>query len=89
MQHTMGYKNIHLFGFDCCLDEPTEEMMKEKTGDLKNGETPRDKYFQVTVDKNTYWTTGELLAMAQDCEKVLTIMKNILEIILLKNIKIF
>ena len=70
MMHTMGYKNIHLFGFDCCLDEPTEEMMKEKTGDLKNGETPRDKYFQVTVDKNTYWTTGELLAMAQDCEKV-------------------
>ena len=25
---------------------------------------------QVNVKENTYWTTGELLAMAQDCEKV-------------------
>ena len=70
MMHTMGYRDIHLFGFDCCLDEPTEEMKKEKTGDLLKGEAPKDKYIQVTVEDNTYWTTGELLAMAQDCEKV-------------------
>ena len=25
---------------------------------------------QVGVDNNSYWTTGELLAMAQDCEKL-------------------
>ena len=24
----------------------------------------------VTVDDNKFWTTGELLAMAQDCEKL-------------------
>ena len=37
---------------------------------IEGGETPRPKYFQVTVGDNTYWTTGELLAMAQDCEKI-------------------
>ena len=70
MLHTMGFRDIHLFGFDCCMEEPTKEQRTETTGDLEGGETPRPKYFQVTVDDNTYWTTGELLAMAQDCEKI-------------------
>ena len=70
MLHTMGFRDVHLFGFDCCMEEPTKEQKTETTGDLEGGETPRPKYFQVTVGDNTYWTTGELLAMAQDCEKI-------------------
>jgi hypothetical protein len=68
MLHTMGFRTVHLFGFDCNLkEEPTEEMKKETTG--AEDEDPRPKYFQVSVDKDPYWTTGELLAMAQDCER--------------------
>jgi hypothetical protein len=68
--HTMGFRDIHLFGFDCCRDEPSKEEKTETTGDLEGGETPKPKYIQVNVKDKTYWTTGELLAMAQDCEKV-------------------
>ena len=68
--HTMGFRDIHLFGFDCCRGEPTKEEMTETVGDIEGGETPKPKYIQVNVKENTYWTTGELLAMAQDCEKV-------------------
>ena len=70
MLHTMGFRDIHLFGFDCCRDEPTDEEKTETTGDLEGGETPKPKYIQVNVKDKSYWTTGELLAMAQDCEKV-------------------
>ena len=70
MMHTMGFRDLHLFGFDCCREEPTKEEMTETTGDLEGGETPKPKYIQVNVKDQTYWTTGELLAMAQDCEKV-------------------
>ena len=70
MLHTMGFRDIHLFGFDCCRDEPTDEEKTETTGDTEGGEVPKPKYIQVNVKENTYWTTGELLAMAQDCEKV-------------------
>ena len=70
MMHTMGFRDIHLFGYDCCMEEPTKEQKTQTTGDIEGGETPRPKYFQVTVGENTYWTTGELLAMGQDCEKV-------------------
>ena len=70
MMHTMGFRDIHLFGYDCCMKEPTDEEKTQTTGDIEGGETPRPKYFQVTVGDNTYWTTGELLAMGQDCEKV-------------------
>jgi len=68
--HTLGFRDIHLFGFDCCRDEPTKEEKTETTGDLEGGETPKPKYMEVNVKETTYWTTGELLAMAQDCEKV-------------------
>jgi len=70
MLHTMGFRDIHLFGFDCCRDEPSDEEKTETTGDTEGGETPKPKYIQVNVKEKTYWTTGELLAMAQDCEKV-------------------
>jgi len=70
MLHTMGFRDIHLFGFDCCRDEPTKEELTETTGDIEGGEIPKPKYMQVTVTGKEYWTTGELLAMAQDCEKV-------------------
>ena len=70
MLHTMGFRDIHLFGFDCCREEPTKEEMTETVGDIDGGETPKPKYIQVNVKENMYWTTGELLAMAQDCEKV-------------------
>tara|TARA_R110000824_G_scaffold43696_2_gene127514 strand:- start:807 stop:3164 length:2358 start_codon:yes stop_codon:yes gene_type:complete len=70
MMHTMGFRDIHLFGFDCCRDEPSNEEKTETTGDLEGGETPKPKYIQVNVTDKSYWTTGELLAMAQDCEKV-------------------
>ena len=49
-------------------DEPTTEQRKETTG--AEDEEPRPKYIQVAVRDENFWTTGELLAMAQDCERV-------------------
>ena len=68
--HTMGFRDIHLFGFECCRKKPTKKEMTETVGDIEGGETPKPKYIQVNVKDETYWTTGELLAMAQDCEKI-------------------
>ena len=68
--HTMGFRNIDLFGFDCCRDEPSKKELTETTGDIEGGEVPKPKYIEVSVNEKKYWTTGELLAMAQDCEKV-------------------
>ena len=65
--HTMGFRFFDLFGFDCSMEEPTKEMMKETTG--ADDEEPRPKYFKVGIGDTQYWTTGELLAMAQDCER--------------------
>ena len=69
IMHTMGFRKYHLFGFDSSLkDEPTKEQRKETTG--AEDEEPKPKYLQVNVRGENFWTTGELLAMAQDCERV-------------------
>ena len=65
--HTMGFRHFDLFGFDCSMEEPTEEQKKETTG--AEDEEPKPKYFKVGVGEQYFWTTGELLAMAQDCER--------------------
>ena len=69
IMHTMGFRKFDLFGFDSSMkDEPTTEQRKETTG--AEDEEPRPKYIQVAVRDENFWTTGELLAMAQDCERV-------------------
>ena len=64
IMHTLGFRRFHLFGFDCNVSKPNEESLKEV------GEEGAPKFMQVSVDDTSYWTTGELLAMAQDCEKI-------------------
>ena len=67
IMHTMGFRFFELFGYDSNMEEPTDEQKKETTG--AEDEQPRPKYFKVSVNKQEFWTTGELLALAQDCEK--------------------
>ena len=67
IMHTMGFRHFDLFGFDSSMEEPTKEQQKETTG--ADDEEPKPKYIKVGVGNKNFWTTGELLAMAQDCEK--------------------
>ena len=65
MMHIFGFRNFHLFGFDCSMESLSDEQKKEK---LDDGVRP--KYMPVEINDCNFWTTGELLAMAQDCEKL-------------------
>jgi len=65
MMHIFGFRNFHLFGFDCSMESLSDEQKKEKLGD-----GVRPKYMPVEINDCNFWTTGELLAMAQDCEKL-------------------
>ena len=65
MMHIFGFRNFHLFGFDCSIEGLSDEQKKEK---LDDGIRP--KYMPVEINDCHFWTTGELLAMAQDCEKL-------------------
>jgi hypothetical protein len=60
--HTLGFRNFKLYGFDCSVPEPKNKDELDSAG--------RKKYLHVTTNDKKFWTTGELLAMAQDCEKL-------------------
>ena len=64
LMHTLGFRNFHLFGYDCSTLEPSEEEKKELTDEDK------PKYIKVSVGDKNFWTTGELIAMGQDCERL-------------------
>ncbi len=59
----LGYRNIHLFGFDCSV--PENAVKKDDKDEMGN---PR--YMHVEIGGEKFWTTGELLALAQDLEKL-------------------
>lgn len=61
--HTLGFRNFNLFGFDCSVPEPKDKTEVDGTG--------KQKYLHVVTNGKKFWTTGELLAMAQDVEKLL------------------
>lgn len=60
----LGYTQIHMFGFDCSYDNITEEQLK------KIDDEGRPAYFKVETAGKEFVTTGELLALAQDLEKM-------------------
>jgi hypothetical protein len=65
MMHIFGFRNFHLFGFDCCSEG--ELAAEELSRTMEDG---KKKYMRVETNGYEFWTTGELLAMAQDCEKL-------------------
>ena len=56
---------MHLFGFDCSVDQATAK----ENADSKD-EAGNPKYMHVEVGGDEHFTTGELLALAQDLEKM-------------------
>lgn len=60
---TLGYRNLHLFGFDCSV--PEDAVDKNAKDEIGNS-----KYLHVETGGIKFWTTGELLALAQDLEKM-------------------
>ena len=58
----LGHRNIHLFGFDCSIRKPKNPDEVDAEG--------RPKYLHVETGGQQFYTTGELLALAQDLEKM-------------------
>ena len=63
MLELLGIRNIHMFGFDCSV--PEDIVKKEQKDELGN-----PKYLHVEIAGHKFYTTGELLALAQDLEKM-------------------
>lgn len=66
--HTLGFRHITLAGFDGSVPEPADEE-KSDTITSHDGKE-REKYLKVKINGKEFWTTGELLAFAQDCERM-------------------
>ena len=60
--HALGFKRFELYGFDSCYKEKPV-----RTHGLKEKES-----FQVTVSGVTFWSDAELIAQAQDFDKLVS-----------------
>ena len=70
VMHTLGFRKFHIFGMDCAMDgepdDPEEKDMYGRTKWVKTGILN-----EKTKEEKTFYTTGELLALAQDFEALL------------------
>ena len=70
LMHTLGFRSFHIFGMDCAADgvpEDAEEVdLYGKQKWLKTGILDEE-----TNEEHVFYTTGELLALAQDFEALL------------------
>lgn len=79
MAQHLGYRKAKCIGFDCSLaGEPEDKTQMITTGpaDSPKGNKEKPKYFEVLNERDkrdrfTFWTTGELVAQAQDIEALL------------------
>jgi hypothetical protein len=63
--HSLGFRKFRLYGYDSCYLEP-EKLDRSET-DRKG----RQKYYDVTIEGRQFVTDPELIAQAQDFDKLL------------------
>lgn len=63
LMYTMGFRRFILYGFDSCMDGKPDDV--DAQDDKGN-----PKYFVAEVNGKKFYTTGELVAQAQDAEQL-------------------
>ena len=66
--HTLGFRRATMLGLDGSFPEPPDKEKNDKI--MSHDGKEREKYLSVKINDRQFWTTGELLAMAQDCERL-------------------
>lgn len=66
--HTLGFREVTMIGLDGSFPEPPDDEKNDKISSHDGKE--REKYLSVNLNDINFWTSGELLAMAQDCERL-------------------
>ena len=66
--HTLGFREVTMIGLDGSFPEPADDEKNDKISSHDGKE--REKYLSVNLNDVNFWTSGELLAMAQDCERL-------------------
>ena len=67
--NALGFRRFRLYGYDSCYFEKPD--MKERT------KTGQQKYIEVEAAGRKFWTDTELLAQAQDFDKVLELERDL------------
>jgi hypothetical protein len=67
--YALGFRQFHLYGYDSCYYEPQDTSEKTKLG--------HQKYYEAEVSGKKFWTDSELMAQAQDFEKLMKEDKDI------------
>jgi hypothetical protein len=72
MSYGMGFRRANMIGFDCSMEEEPEDTQELLPDSPKLPQQDKKKYVHVhnTKDKDhfQFWSTGELIAQAQDIE---------------------
>lgn len=61
--HALGFRTFKLYGYDSCYPEKPDMTVKDKRGN--------QKYFSVEVSGKKFWSDTELIAQAQDFDKLM------------------
>ena len=70
IMHTIGFRKFHIFAMDCAMKgEPKDKDEADLYGKKKWIKT--GVLNKKTNEEKIFWTTGELLALAQDFERLL------------------
>jgi predicted O-methyltransferase YrrM len=61
--HALGFRSFEMYGYDSCYYEKPDFTTKDKNGN--------QRYFEVEVSGRKFWSDAELVAQAQDFDKLM------------------
>lgn len=67
----LGFHRFRLYGYDLCLEDKPDLSLRDERGQPKHFEVSIDSKFAYHKGKRSFWSTGELLAQAEELKKTL------------------
>lgn len=71
----LGFHNFRLYGYDLCVEDKPDLSLRDERGQPKFFEVSIDSKFPYHKGKRSFWSTGELLAQAEELKKTLDVKK--------------
>lgn len=67
----LGFSKFRLYGYDLCLEDKPDLSVRDDKGQPKYFEVSIESKFPLHKGKRSFWSTGELLAQAEELKKTL------------------
>lgn len=75
LAYMMGFRKLHLFGFDSCLEGTGKNKLRKITGERFGGDEEKEKVLELVCEGKTFYADPAMAAQANEIQDVFAMLE--------------